>query len=391
MTNLKLIEALAFTAPVVCASACMFMMLMDASARRRNPQEKNLRLFLALTYFVTSLGWLGIVFYMVSPRIFACYYTVFLLTLMLDQVMIYRFVSIITGTGERRKFNRLHLVIPLVFTVLSVISDITVPLEQQKAVIFLKESSGDTDTWFRILYTFTTLIFIAYNTLYPLLNLRNIRRYRRFIVNYSSDAYTESLGWLAVIQVLILITVPLPLAGLLAGVPGVAFSYVAWMGVLPYVVNYLILCYNLLNDNYLIIQPEDTVAVEETAENTTEVTADDATVKPAMIIDRKQFDRYLHECKPYLDPNLRITDLATELDTNRSYLSGFINKEYGMNFCRLINRLRLQELDRLLQLPVNAKKANMDLVLKAGFSSYRSYHRAKTEEDKQSLLKVFEK
>lgn len=383
MIDLKLIEALAFTAPVVCASACMFMMLMDASARRRNPQEKNLRLFLALTYFVTSLGWLGIVFYMVSPRIFACYYTVFLLALMLDQVMIYRFVSIITGTGERRKFNRLHLVIPLIFTILSVISDITVPLEQQKAVIFLKESNGDSDTWFRILYAFTTLIFIVYNTLYPLLNLRNIRRYRRFIVNYSSDAYTALLGWLAVIQVLILITVPLPLAGLLAGVPGVAFSYVAWMGVLPYVVNYLILCYNLLNDNYLIIQPEDTVAVEDTAE--------DATAKPVMIIDRKQFERYLHECKPYLDPNLRITDLAAELDTNRSSLSGFINKEYGMNFCRLINRLRLQELDRLLQLPVNAKKTNMDLVLMAGFSSYRSYLRAKTEEDKLSLLKVFEK
>lgn len=383
MTDLKLIEALTFTAPIVCASACMFMMLMDASARKRNPQEKKLRLFLALTYFVTSLGWLGIVFYMVSPRIFSCYYTVFLPTLMLDQVMIYWFVSIITGTGERRKFNRLHLVIPLVFTVLSVISDITVPLEQQKAVIFLKESNGDSDTWFRMLYVFTTLIFIVYNTFYPLLNLRNIRRYQRFIVNYSSDAYTESLGWLTVVQVLILITVPLPLAGLLAGVPGVAFSYVACMGVLPYVVNYLIFCYNLLNDNYLIIQPEDAVAVEDTAE--------DATSKPAMIIDRKQFERYLHECKPYLDPNLRITNLAVELNTNRSYLSGFINKEYGMNFCRLINRLRLQELDRLLQLPVNAKKANMDLVLMAGFSSYRSYLRAKTEEDKQSLLKVFEK
>ncbi|WP_455673549.1 helix-turn-helix domain-containing protein [Phocaeicola sp.] len=383
MIDMKLIEALAFTAPIVCALICMVMMLMDASARRRNAQEKKLRLFLALTYFVTSLGWLGMVFYAVSPRIFAFYYTVFLLTLMLDQVMIYRFVSIITGTGERRKFNRLHLIIPIFFTIISVISDITVPLEQHKAVIFLKESGGDSNTWFRLTYTLTTFIFIIYNTLYPLLNLRNIRRYRRFIVNYSSDAYNTSLGWLAVIQVLILITVPLPLGGLLAGVPSATFSYVAWVGALPYLVNYLILCYNLLNDNYLIIQPEEADAGEEAVEDTS--------ANPATALDRKLFERYLHERKPYLNPNLRITDLATELDTNRCYLSGFINKEYGMNFCRLINRLRLQELDRLRQLSVNAKRTNIDLVLRAGFSSYRSYLRAKTEEDKLSLLKVFEK
>ncbi|MEI3096093.1 MAG: hypothetical protein V8T33_07025 [Parabacteroides distasonis] len=44
---------------------------------------------------------------------------------------------------------------------------------------------------------------------------------------------------------------------------------------------------------------------------------------------------------------MRITDLAAGLSTNRSYLSAFINKEYGMNFCRLINRCRLMALDRL--------------------------------------------
>ena len=105
MINIDQIDAFAFSAPIICALTCMIMMLMDAVARRRNVQEKRLRLFLALTYLITSLGWLGMVFYSVSPRIFASYYTVFLFTLMLDQVMIYRFVSIITSTGERRKLK----------------------------------------------------------------------------------------------------------------------------------------------------------------------------------------------------------------------------------------------------------------------------------------------
>lgn len=350
MISMKLIEAFAFTAPIISALVCMVMMLMNASGHKHNAQERKLRLFLALTYLVTSLGWLGLVFYSVSPRIFSYYFTVFLLTLMLDQVLIYRFVSIITSTGERRRFNRLHLIVPLFFTAVSVVGDFTVPV-----------------------------IFTVYNTLYPLLNLRNIRRYRQFVVNYSSDAYHTSLGWLATVQILILITVPLPFAALLTGVPSVVFGYFAWLGALPYFVNYLILCYNLLNDNYLVISPEDLAEV-------TEVNAD----SKSSTLDRKYFERYLRDCKPYLDPKLRITDMAEELKTNRTYLSGFINKEYGMNFSRLINRLRLQELDRLRLSARYSDRDNMELVLKAGFRNYRNYLRVKTEEDKLAILKVFE-
>ena len=348
MISMKLIEAFAFTAPIVSALVCMVMMLMNAFRHKHNAQERKLRLFLALTYLTTSLGWLGMVFYSVSPRIFTYYYTVFLLTLMFDQVLIYRFVSVITSTGERRRLNRLHLIVPLFFTAVSVAGD------------------------------FTVVIFIVYNTLYPVLNLRNIRRYRQFVVNYSSDAYHTSLGWLANVQILILITVPLPFAALLTGVSSVAFCYLAWLGALPYFVNYLILCYNLLNDNYLSIPPEDMA----------EDTAADAEGK-SMLLDRKYFERYLRDCKPYLDPKLRITDMAEELKTNRTYLSGFINREYGMNFSRLINRLRLQELDRLRLFARYSDSDNMKLVLKAGFRNYRNYLRVKKEEDRLAVLKVF--
>ena len=371
-TDMKLIEAFAFSAPIICAVICMVMMLMDARASLHNPLEKRLRTFLALAYLVSSLGWLGMVFYVLSPRTFASYYTVFILALMLDQVMIYRFVSLITNTGGRRKFNRLHLVIPLFLTAVSVVNAILVPVEQQVRLIYNDTGSG---TWFRITYVTTTILFVVYNSLYPALNLRNIHRYRLFIVNYSADAYSTSLGWLTFIQILILITVPLPLAGLLIGIPATAISYLVLQGALSYFINYLILCYNLLNNNYLIIQTD---------------TAEPDMPAVATPLDRKHFERYLRDKKPYLDPKLRITDLVTVLHTNRSYLSGFINKEYNMNFCSLINCCRLEELDRLRLQSSNAEKNNMDLVLMAGFSSYRSYLRAKSEQDERRLLKVFE-
>lgn len=372
----RLMDTLAFASPIVSALVCMVMMLMNAYSRthKHDLQEKRLRLFLALTYLVTSLGWLGLVFYSARPRFFVCYYTVFLLTLMLDQVLIYRFVSIITGTGQSRRFNYWHVIVPFIITAVALVISFTVSVDEQTVLIFSSAGNGESHLLFRMMYIFTTVVFVVYNTLYPFINLRNIRRYREFIGNYSSDTYRNSLGWLATIQTLILICVPLPFAALLIGLNSAALSVFAWLGAIPYFVNYLLLCYNLLNDNYLVIRPEDT---------------EEDTPDKSIAIDRKTLDRYLRDAKPYLNPQLRITDLAVHLNSNRTYLSAFINKEYGMNFCRLINRYRLKELERMCLLPSNAARDNMELVLAAGFTGYRSYLRAKREEDRMALVKAF--
>ena len=373
--NRELAEAFAFSIPVLGALGCMIMLLLDACAINRNKQEKRLRLFLALTYGVTSLGWFGLVLYIVSPGGFIYYHTVFLMALMFDQVMFYRFVAVITGTGRPRKFSRLHILIPLFLTGISAVSDLLVTAEKQMGVVY-GEAEQMSDGWFHVVFMLTTVIFVVYNTVYPLLSLRNIYRYRRFVVDYSSDVQHTSLDWLFVMQVLILICVPVPLAGLLLNIEIIASSWFVWLGALPYFAYYMILCYNMLDENYLIVQSH---AEEDTESFSRHVP-----------FDRKYFERYVREKKPYLNPKLRITDLATELKTNRSYLSTFINCEYGMNFSRFVNRCRLNALDRLRVAPENADKCNMELVLMAGFNGYRNYLRVKNEEDGRNLLREFE-
>lgn len=113
MMSLGLMEAFAFSLPIVCAMVCMVMMSLDACRYGRGGQERRLRALLALTYLVTSLGWLGLVLYSVAPCAFSYYHPVFLLTLMLDQVMFFWVVSMITDTGERRRLNRWHWVVPV--------------------------------------------------------------------------------------------------------------------------------------------------------------------------------------------------------------------------------------------------------------------------------------
>jgi AraC-like DNA-binding protein len=363
----ELIQALVFSAPAVCALVCLAMLILDIFYAEKNREEKQLRLFLSLTFTVATLCWLGLVLQVIHHRAFVCYSTIFLLTLMLDQILIYRFVHIITAIGRNDRFSRLHYVLPVLLTAVSAVTDLIVSFEWQEAVIY-SEGNG----WPAALYSLTGVVFIVYNSLYPTLGLLRIRRYSRRIEDYSADAQRTSLNWLRLMLALTLITIPVPLAGLLFDVDIFSNFYFSMQGVLPAFFTYPILCYNLLSDNYVIILPNDENQTDSAAET-----------------DPKRFVRYLHDKKPYLNPQLRITDVAADLCTNRNYVSTFINRTYEMNFSRLINRCRLKELNRLRHSPDHEENTNMELVLKAGFSSYRSYLRVKREEDKASVLKEF--
>lgn len=65
--------------------------------------------------------------------------------------------------------------------------------------------------------------------------------------------------------------------------------------------------------------------------------------------------------------------------SNRTYISAFINREYGVNFNRFINNYRLQEVERLQSEVAHRKQKTsmLEIVIHAGFSNYRSYFRAK--------------
>ena len=59
-------------------------------------------------------------------------------------------------------------------------------------------------------------------------------------------------------------------------------------------------------------------------------------------LGKERVEKYLEDKKPYLNPEFKITDMAKDLFSNRSYISAFINREYGMNFNRFINHYRLR-------------------------------------------------
>ena len=59
---------------------------------------------------------------------------------------------------------------------------------------------------------------------------------------------------------------------------------------------------------------------------------------------RKLFD----EEKVFLNPRLKLLDVARKVGTNRTYLSRFFNQENGYTFYDYVNQLRVKHAERLL-------------------------------------------
>lgn len=69
---------------------------------------------------------------------------------------------------------------------------------------------------------------------------------------------------------------------------------------------------------------------------------------PANAAYRATLDAWLETDKPYLNPDFQLMDLRQVLPLNRTYLSQFINAEYGCSFFQWVNRMRIDEAKRLM-------------------------------------------
>ena len=86
-------------------------------------------------------------------------------------------------------------------------------------------------------------------------------------------------------------------------------------------------------------------------------------------------ERYLSESKPYLDPELKLQDMADQLNMSRHQLSQLINRKHKKNFYEFINQHRVQEVIKLMRDPQNKDLKIIALAYDAGFNSKASFNR----------------
>jgi AraC-like DNA-binding protein len=81
----------------------------------------------------------------------------------------------------------------------------------------------------------------------------------------------------------------------------------------------------------------------------------------------------MEEQRLYLNPNLKVSDIATALGTNRNSISSCINSQRDCTFPQFVNTYRVAHAQELLRNQPDLKIA--DVCLASGFSSEASFYR----------------
>ncbi len=86
-----------------------------------------------------------------------------------------------------------------------------------------------------------------------------------------------------------------------------------------------------------------------------------------------ELERLMTEDRVYLEPNLKIADLAARVGTCRTYISNHINQQKGMSFSDYINEQRIRYAEQLKK--EDPTLSNEYLAAATGFASEQSYVR----------------
>lgn len=84
---------------------------------------------------------------------------------------------------------------------------------------------------------------------------------------------------------------------------------------------------------------------------------------------------FMAETKPFLDPDLKLHDLAKQMNTPPYVLSDIINQEEKINFYQFINQYRVEEFMQRVSLPEFNNYTLLAIAFDVGFNSKASFNR----------------
>ncbi|WP_022823547.1 helix-turn-helix domain-containing protein [Hymenobacter norwichensis] len=240
---------------------------------------------------------------------------------------------------------------------------------------------------------------------YAWLTLREYRQYRRYINDYFSDTEQIRFVWLRNLLVAMLLGVSVTFLFSVVNVSVQPLSYYqAWYeflatGILIYFLGIAGLLTNdrlavplqflpapattgpLVVDIPQVPEPRpETPGTQPVAEAmpsmpTPVTTANTDAADPHLARWLTRLTEIMTTDRPYLAPELTLSQLATQVGTNTSVLSRVINTGFGQNFNDYVNEYRVREAERLLRDPRHQQYTLLAVALESGFNSKSTFNR----------------
>lgn len=393
MITKEFLQYTGFCAPIISSLSCAVMLVIHR--RTYGKSEDNILYRLLIIYFFAiSLLWACSLIYVYFPQLYVRINILYYLGLFWGQVVFYQFIYTLTRLPGEKAFSRIHYLVPLLIVGVFAVWSAFVPFKCQVYIVTSRGEFAPGYEAYSRLFTSRLIFRGIWNILYTGLAWWRLLAYRRNIADYSANAGRSSLSWVTLLLALSFSLVPPSLLSAVFPKKVLISSITLLVPQLLLVLQHAIVCYNMAVGNFVVIRyPEEEDFEEDKDEKEKEDRPNRQEEDESRCSERRRkFEKYMREHRPYLNPELRITDLIPACCTNRTHLSQFINREFGMNFSRYINMLRLQEMEALRRDRSCGLLSDVERACMAGFGSFRAYIRVKRlmeqEEKKNNRKKI---
>ena len=196
-----------------------------------------------------------------------------------------------------------------------------------------------------------------------------IKEFKNRVRDYFSNIENRYFNWIHVFYIVFSISLLAAVPPLIAGNANMAKTDNHLLTICFFTLSVIFYFIAFLADNHRFIPDANFYHVEEAAS----VESNFNGIQNEIAYKLK---KYFEQHKPYLQRELKITEIASSLATNRTYVSAAIRNVYNSNFNEFVNSYRIKEATILLADNKLQHITTTEISEMAGFNTYNSFVKA---------------
>jgi len=358
------IKTIALLLPVY---TCLFfaIILLTSNSGKRSPKTV-LGIFMTFAFLL----FFCVLMYQSGNYIIASYFHgIFISTMLSLLPLFYIYILSLTDKDFSFKKSRYHLIIPLIFFL--IVTPLHLLLSETDKIYFMNKyilGEFSDNKIMKVIYVFYNAkgyIFAIQTVVYFILSLKKLKEHKKTISNMFAKTEGINLNWLHVFSFIYL----------LASINAIIINFIPIKTVFQkeIVLDISLFLFTLFYFTYGLLGLRQKSIIQTIKELDSSLESNTKLEeKPDELLIK--INDYIIQNEVYLNPELKIWDIAKELNSNRTYISKVINENTGMNFANYINHFRVNKACEYLLEPTN-KYLIEELSVKCGFNSISSFNR----------------
>jgi len=283
------------------------------------------------------------------------------------------YIYILTLVSGRQQLSWTHLVHILPFVIFNFYILISSFNPELSGKLNIERLSQEYDPPF--LFLFFLILTALSGTVYLLLTIRLFRKLDlKIFYNYSSSTDID-LNWLRKLVLVFGIVWTILIGVTIIHHVFLMFSMVFCTdGLFLSLSVFVILIGYFGLKQKLIFSSEDVLVTREDPKTLTKYAGSRLTDSEAQQHAEKLTD-YMNSSKPYLNPDLSLSQLAEEIGISSHYLSQVINEKFKLNFFDFVNRYRVEAFKENIKDPRYSNYSFLGIAFECGFNSKSAFNR----------------